>query len=165
MQIIDEPTTVCPPKNEIIPAEEEPHQESALDQLAKNFETVGKYRPLDADLKVNDMIAFRVMTTDFRLSDYAIGMIEEIDGDVSSADCNFTIQIMGNFNLTEQKNFKISKMEFLISIFFLFLFVRLLTGGKDNVKHLSGNDDVADSSFSRIQINKIDIYDSKIVEL
>lgn len=72
--------------------------ESALENLAKNLETIGKYRELQSDVKVHDMIAFKVMTADFQISDYVIGMIEELHGDTSDPSYDLTLLIMGESN-------------------------------------------------------------------
>lgn len=76
--------------------------ESALEGLAKNLEAIGKYRELQTDVKVNDMIAFKVMTADFQISDYIIGLIEELHGDVSSASYDLTLLIMGESDKLNQ---------------------------------------------------------------
>lgn len=67
---------------------------SALENLAKNLEKTGKYREMQSDVKVNDMIAFKVMTPDFQVSDYAIGLVEDLEGD-TSASFDLTLLIMG----------------------------------------------------------------------
>lgn len=69
--------------------------ESALENLAKNLEAIGKYRELLTDVKLNDMIAFKVMTEDFQISDYAIGLVEELHGDTSNRSYDLTLLIMG----------------------------------------------------------------------
>lgn len=76
--------------------------ESALESLAKNLEAIGKYRELQTDAKVNDMIAFKVMTVDFQISDYIIGLIEELHGDTSSTSYDLTILIMGKSDKLDQ---------------------------------------------------------------
>lgn len=76
-------------------APEATSHESALESLAKNLEATGKYRELKTDVKVNDMIAFRVMTADFQISGYVIGLVEELHGDVNVPSYDLTILIMG----------------------------------------------------------------------
>lgn len=84
--------------------------ESALEKLAKNLEAIGKYRELQKDVKVNDMIAFKVMTADFQISEYVIGLVEEIHGDTSDTTYDLTILIMGKLqsysDLVVATNFK-----------------------------------------------------------
>lgn len=69
--------------------------ESALENLAKNLEATGKYRELQIDVNVNDMIAFKVMTADFQISGYVIGLIEELIGNTSDPSYDLTLLIMG----------------------------------------------------------------------
>lgn len=72
--------------------------ESALENLAKNLEAIGKYKELQKDVKLNDMIAFKVMTADFQISDYVIGLVEELHGDTSNLSYDLTLLIMGKPN-------------------------------------------------------------------
>lgn len=76
---------------------ETPSQEStsALENLARNLEAIGKYRELQKEVKLNDMIGFKVMTADFQISNYAIGLVEELHGDTSNLSYDLTLLIMG----------------------------------------------------------------------
>lgn len=71
-------------------------KETALEQLAKNLETVGKYRTLDNDIKEYDMIAFKVFKPTFEMSNYVIAMVEEISRN-EGADFDLVLLIMGKF--------------------------------------------------------------------
>lgn len=79
---------------EVEPSDKE---EPALEQLAKNLETMGKYRDLDNDIKEMDMLAFKVFTPSFQKSDYVIGLVETIIGkdNVEQQDYDLALQIMG----------------------------------------------------------------------
>lgn len=70
-------------------------QTSALEDLAQNLDAIGKYRDMEHDVKVNDMIAFKVMTADFQISGYVIGLVEELLGDPSTTSYDLTLLIMG----------------------------------------------------------------------
>lgn len=78
------------------PASEEP-KETALEQLAKNLETVGKYRTLDNDIKDYDMIAFKVFKPTFEMSNYVIAMVEEINRN-EGTDYDLVLLIMGKLS-------------------------------------------------------------------
>lgn len=71
--------------------------ESALEQLAKNLETIGKYKNIDNDVKEMDMIAFKIFTPNFEKSDYVIGLVESIIGRNAPEqhDFDLMLQIMG----------------------------------------------------------------------
>lgn len=71
--------------------------ESALEQLAKNLETIGKYKDIDNDVKEMDMIAFKIFTPNFEKSDYVIGLVESIIGRNApeQQDFDLMLQIMG----------------------------------------------------------------------
>lgn len=84
-------------ENQFVEASEVTPPESALENLAKNLEAIGKYRQLQNDVKVHDMIAFKVMTVDFQISDYVIGLIEQLHGDTSIPSYDLTLLIMGEF--------------------------------------------------------------------
>lgn len=71
--------------------------EPALEQLAKNLETIGKYRDMHNDVNEMDMIAFKVFTPNFEKSDYIIALVESIIGrsNLEQQDFDLTLQIMG----------------------------------------------------------------------
>lgn len=71
--------------------------ESALEQLAKNLETIGKYKDIDNDVKEMDMIAFKIFTPNFEKSEYVIGLVESIIGRNApeQQDYDLMLQIMG----------------------------------------------------------------------
>lgn len=92
----DESPTLLEPSN-LNEAPEVKPQTSALESLAQNLEAIGKYRDMEHDVKVNDMIAFKVMTADFQISGYVIGLVEELNGDLSTRSYDLTLLIMGKF--------------------------------------------------------------------
>lgn len=71
--------------------------ESALQQLANQPEAISKYNDMTNDVKVMDMIAFKVFTPNFEQSSYVIGLVEEIIGRTTTEqqDYDLVIQIMG----------------------------------------------------------------------
>lgn len=81
-------------------------KESALEHLAKNLESTGKYQELTGqqsdNIKPNDIIAFKVFGPDLKgkLSDYIIAMVEDVkkkhDDDVDQLDYDLILSIMGN---------------------------------------------------------------------
>lgn len=81
-------------ENEDLPLEV---QESALEKLAKNLETTGKYKELLNDVNEMDMIAFKVFTPSFEMSDYIIGLVESVIGKTApeQQDFDLMLQIMG----------------------------------------------------------------------
>lgn len=70
-------------------------EESALEKLAKNLEKDGKFHTLDTNVKIDDFIAFRILSPEFSLSDYVIGLIEQLHGDIEARNYQLTLQIMG----------------------------------------------------------------------
>ncbi|XP_055301361.1 uncharacterized protein LOC129567971 isoform X3 [Sitodiplosis mosellana] len=107
--------------------------EPALEQLAKNLETIGKYKDMHNDVKEMDMIAFKVFTLNFEKSDYVIGLVESIIGRTTP----------------EQQDYD--------------LMLQIMAGGK-HIEHLS--DPTSDENDTiRIQINRMDIFDAKILTL
>lgn len=72
--------------------------EPVLEQLAKNIETLDKYKDMKNVVKQMDMIAFKVFTPNFEKSDYVIGLVESIVGETTSnpQDYDLILQIMGN---------------------------------------------------------------------
>lgn len=79
-------------------------KESALENLAKNLESIGKYKELTCghsdNVKQNDIIAFKVLGTDLKMTDYIIAMVEDVEkkrGDnVDQMDYDLILLIMGN---------------------------------------------------------------------
>lgn len=69
--------------------------ESALEHLAKNIDAIGKYRELKEDVKINDMIAFKVMSPSFQPSEYIIGLVENFTGELSNMTFELSLLIMG----------------------------------------------------------------------
>ena len=80
--------------------------ESALEQLAKNLEATGKYRDMQNDVKEMDMIAFKVFTPSFEMSDYVIGLVESVIGKTTpeQQDFDLMLQIMGKRMMTKHRN-------------------------------------------------------------
>lgn len=80
-------------------------KESALETLAKNLETSGKYEEMTDAPKEMDMIAFKVFTPDFQKSDYVIGLAEKVIGEVIPGrhDYDLLIQILGKIYTTIPK--------------------------------------------------------------
>lgn len=80
--------------------------ESALEQLAKNLEATGKYRDMQNDANEMDMVAFKVFTPNFEMSDYVIGLVESIIGKTAAEqqDFDLTLQIMGKRMMTKHLN-------------------------------------------------------------
>lgn len=76
-------------------------QETALENLAKNLETIGKYKDMQNDVKEMDMIAFKVFTPDFVKSNYVIGLVEAVIGKNApeQQDYDLTLLIMGKSEL------------------------------------------------------------------
>lgn len=72
-------------------------KETALEQLARNLETVGKYRTLDDDVKEYEMIAFKVFKPTFELSNNVIAMVEEINRN-EGGDFDLVLLIMGKLS-------------------------------------------------------------------
>lgn len=72
--------------------------ESALEKLAKNAEEIQKFKDMNNDVNEMDMIAFKVFTPSYEISDYAIGLVEKIIGNEShnKQDYDLVLQIMGN---------------------------------------------------------------------
>lgn len=72
---------------------------SALEQLAQNIDEIEKYKDMNNDAKEMDMIAFKVFTPSFEMSDYVIGLVEKIIGEMSSdqQDYDLVLQIMGKY--------------------------------------------------------------------
>lgn len=135
-------------------------QETALENLAKNLEKNGKYKDMPSDVKEMDMIAFKVLMPDFVKSDYAIGIIQAIIGKTTpeKEDYDLSVLIMGKNRI----------------FFVLFLFnlrlkrltktVFIISAGSENIEHLIDQDDNDDGSM-HIQINRMDIFDAKILFL
>lgn len=130
--------------------------ESALETLAKNLETVGKYKEMQTDVKVNDMIAFKVMTADFQISDYVIGLVEELHGDTNNPSYDLSLLIMGTYGI---RIFRQMRQCDSINEDFSF------TAGRDHIKHLAISDDDDVAEMLRIQIDRQDIYECKILEM
>lgn len=72
---------------------------SALENLAMDLETTGKYKDMNNDAKETDMIAFKVFTPSFEKSDYVIGLVESIIGKErpDQQDYDLALSIMGKY--------------------------------------------------------------------
>lgn len=72
---------------------------SALENLAKDLDTTGKYKDMNNDVKETDMIAFKVFTPSFEKSDYVIGLVESIIGKErpDQQDYDLALSIMGKY--------------------------------------------------------------------
>lgn len=72
---------------------------SALENLAEDLETIGKYKDMNNDVKETDMIAFKVFTPNFEKSDYVIGLVESIIGKErpDQQDYDLSLSIMGKY--------------------------------------------------------------------
>lgn len=133
-------------------------QESALETLARDLEASGKYKVMQNDAKETDMIAFKVFTPNFEKSEYVIGLLETIIGKNTpeQQDYDLGLLIMGN----QKKNPIFRKTKVIIGIFF----VSILTAGSKHIEHLSGQI-TRDNDYIRLQINRMDIFDAKILTL
>lgn len=80
-------------------------QQPALEHLAQNLETIGKYKDMENNVKEMDMIAFKVFMPNFEKSDYVIGLVESIIGRQSSDqnDYDLTFLIMGKMIVLKKK--------------------------------------------------------------
>lgn len=78
---------------------------SALEILAKDLESIGKYKDMNNEVKETDMIAFKVFTPSFEKSPYIIGLVESIIGRESpdQQDYDFALTIMGKLIWKEEK--------------------------------------------------------------
>lgn len=76
---------------------EQPKAPSALEQLAKNLDEMGKQNPLLNEVNPNDIIAFKVFMPSFQLSEYIIGMVESFEDNhkIDERDFDITLLIMG----------------------------------------------------------------------
>lgn len=106
--------------------------ESALEQLAKNLETAGKYKELIEEAKPNDIIAFKVFTPNFEKSDYIIGLVESINTRNNPNDYDLILSIMA---------------------------------GSVHIKHLTDSDENNANQTIQIGINRMDLFDAKVIEL
>lgn len=106
--------------------------ESALEQLAKNLETIGKYKELIEEAKPNDIIAFKVFTPNFDKSEYVIGMVESINARNNPNDYDLILSIMA---------------------------------GSLNIQHLTESDENDANRSIQIGINRMDLFDAKVIEL
>lgn len=70
---------------------------SALENLAKNIDEIGKHKDMNNDVTEMNMIAFKVFTPTFEKSDYIIGLVESVIGKNTSEqrDYELVLQIMG----------------------------------------------------------------------
>lgn len=106
--------------------------ESALEQLAKNLETVGKYKELIEEAKPNDIIAFKVFTPNFEKSGYVIGLVESINIRNDPNDYDLILSIMA---------------------------------GSVHIEHLTDSDENNANQAIQIGINRMDLFDAKVIEL
>lgn len=112
------------------PQENIENKESALEHLAKNLETTGKYRELTEEAKPNDIIAFKVFMPDFQKSDYVIGLVESVNKRDKPNDYDIIFTIMA---------------------------------GSVHIQHLRDDDD--EEQNIQIGINRMDMFDAKLLEL
>lgn len=106
--------------------------ESALEQLAKNLETTGKYKELIEEAKPNDIIAFKVFTPNFEKSGYVIGLVESINTRNNPNDYDIILSIMA---------------------------------GSVHIEHLTEFDENDANRSIQIGINRMDLFDAKVIEL
>lgn len=114
------------------------------------------------DVKVNDMIAFKVMTADFQISDYVIGLVEELHGDTTNPSYDLSLLIMGTPGI---EIFRYMRQCDSIKFIEWMNYFSLFTAGRDHIKHLAISDDCDVAEMLRIQIDRQDIYECKILEL
>lgn len=137
-------------------------QQPALEHLAQNLETIGKYKDMENNVKEMDMIAFKVFTPNYEKSDYVIGLVESIIGRHSfdQNDYDLTFLIMGKINIKNTVVIYCNQR----CRFYWFNFCLKLTAGNSHIEHL--NEATADEEErSRIQINRMDIFDAKTLTL
>lgn len=69
-------------------------QETALETLAKNLEQMGKFKVMENDVKETDMIAFKVFTPNFEMSEYVIGLVEAIIGKSTPEQQDYDLKLL-----------------------------------------------------------------------
>lgn len=101
IEVIDQPTSSDVQNFLVLKQEQmpEPKTPSALEQLAKNLDEMSNYKILLNIVNPNDIIAFKVFTPSFELSEYIIGMVESFEktNAINEGDFELTLLIMGKY--------------------------------------------------------------------